>query len=297
MFLFIFLIIIKNNKFKGAAMCVIAKKENLYINEFVNYYRQLGIKKIYLYDNNDLFGENFSNVLKKEIKHNFVEIINVRGKSRYQRQSYEDCYQKHLDQYSWFLFVDIDEFLFIKNNVSLSNFLTDKKFKKCDSIVINYREFGDSDLLHYDDRPVTKRFNSSRYCLSMKSFLKGGIKNARMDVHRPLNIKYYCNSKGEIIVPASYFTYNLSIENAEIRHYITKTIDEFIMRIKKGWPLSKVGEADYYKKINDRTKYFFSINKITEYKLNKIFPFIEDNNLKKFLLMKLNNTKNGTFKI
>ena len=77
------------------------------------------------------------------------------------------------------------------------------------------------------------------------------------------------------------------------------------MRIKKGWPLSKIGSKEYYnkvkflfflifeleiivfnyKKISNRIKYFFSINKITKYKFNKIYPFIKDNNLKRFLLI------------
>ena len=107
--------------------------------------------------------------------------------------------------------------------------MTDKKFKNCDSISINYREFGDSDLLNYDSRPVLERFiNTSRYCLSMKSFVKGGLKNATMDIDRPINIKYHCNSKGEIIVPASYSTHNLSIENAEIRHILQKLLKNLL---------------------------------------------------------------------
>lgn len=142
-----------------------------------------------------------------------------RGKQKYQHHSYNDSYQKHLDQYSWFLFIDVDEYLFIKNNASIFDFLEVKKFKNCDSIVINYMEFGDSDLLNYDGRPLSERFTKrSRFCFSMKSFVKGGIKNATIDIHRPINIRYHCNSKGEIIVPTSYFTHNLSIENAVIRH-------------------------------------------------------------------------------
>jgi hypothetical protein len=33
---------------KNVALCVIAKNENLYIKEFVEYYKNLGIKKIFL---------------------------------------------------------------------------------------------------------------------------------------------------------------------------------------------------------------------------------------------------------
>ena len=142
-------------------MCVIAKLENLYIKEFIYHYIKLGIKKIYLYDNNDILGEHFEDVLENEINSKFVEIINIRGKSKYQIISYNECYQKNLNNYSWFLFVDVDEYLFIKNNNSLNNFLNNKKFKDCDNILINYKEFGDSDLLSYDNRSLIERFNKN----------------------------------------------------------------------------------------------------------------------------------------
>ena len=149
----IFLIIIKllNRKkiyFKGVAICVIAKNENLYINEFVDYYKNLGISKIYLYDNNDISGENFSFILKNDIESNFVEIINARGKKKFQVDAYNDCYRNHRNDYSWFLIIDVDEYLYIKNNVSLFNYLNDIKFKNCNNIHINHKMYGDSDLLY-----------------------------------------------------------------------------------------------------------------------------------------------------
>ena len=55
--------IIKENK--GVGMCSLCKNENLYSKEFVTYYQKLGIKKIIIYDNNDLKGENFNKILKK----------------------------------------------------------------------------------------------------------------------------------------------------------------------------------------------------------------------------------------
>ena len=95
---------------------------------------------------------------------------------------------------------------------------------------INYREFGDSDLLNYDKRPLFIRFvKTYRFSPSIKTFVRGGIKNAIMDIHRSYNIKYYCNSEGKIIIPSAYDIKELSIENAEIKHYITKTIDEFVI--------------------------------------------------------------------
>lgn len=223
-----------NNKkvsFKGVAMCVIAKNENLYINEFLTYYKNLGIKKIFLYDNNDLFGENFTDVISNDIKSNFVELIDVRGKEEFQVEAYNDCYQKNLNKYSWFLFVDVDEFLYIKNNISLTDFLTDKRFTNCSNIHFNYKEFGDSGLLNYDERPIKERFTKNfRYILAIKTIVKGGIKHAKMHIHRSLNVQNYCNSNGEKIIPGDIYTDKITVEKAEIRHYITKTIGEFYKR-------------------------------------------------------------------
>jgi ABC-type branched-subunit amino acid transport system substrate-binding protein len=66
----------------------------------VEYYKNLGIKKIYLYDNNDIDGENFYSILKSYINSEFIKVKNVRGKSEIQIVAYNDCYQRHLNEYS-----------------------------------------------------------------------------------------------------------------------------------------------------------------------------------------------------
>ena len=94
--LIMFLIIICFNFFNEnktvTAICLIAKKENRYIKEFINYYQKLKINKIFLYDNNDLNGEHFEDILSKYINYNFVEIVNYRGKYKPQIQAYNHCY-------------------------------------------------------------------------------------------------------------------------------------------------------------------------------------------------------------
>ena len=44
-------------------ICTLGKQENKYIREFVEYYNRIGVDKIYLYDNNDIKGEKFENVI------------------------------------------------------------------------------------------------------------------------------------------------------------------------------------------------------------------------------------------
>ena len=97
-------------------ICSIVKDENLYIKEFVDYYSNLGIDKLFIYDNNDLEGEKLDDILKDYIKNKFVEIIDVRGLSSIQIPIYNYCYRNNRNFYDWIGFIDIDEYLYIENN-------------------------------------------------------------------------------------------------------------------------------------------------------------------------------------
>ena len=58
---------------KKVCLCVIGKNENLYIQEFINYYNKQGYNHIFLYDNNDINDERFDDVIKNE--KDFISII------------------------------------------------------------------------------------------------------------------------------------------------------------------------------------------------------------------------------
>ena len=52
----------------------LGKQENRYIREFVEHYKNYGVDKIYLYDNNDIKGEKFEDVINDYIEKEIVEI-------------------------------------------------------------------------------------------------------------------------------------------------------------------------------------------------------------------------------
>ena len=109
-------------------MCSIGKNENLYIKEFISYYKKLGYNKIFLYDNNDIDEERFEDVLKNEINKGFVSLINYRGfrgsNINPQLNAYKDCYEKNNLKYDWLSFFDIDEYLeLIPSSLKINNFL------------------------------------------------------------------------------------------------------------------------------------------------------------------------------
>ena len=73
-------------------LCAIAKNENNYIREWVEWYKRLGFTKILLCDNNDVDGETFYESIPVYITSNFVEVLNYRGKTRQQIPAYRDAY-------------------------------------------------------------------------------------------------------------------------------------------------------------------------------------------------------------
>ena len=83
----------------------------MYVNEFVEHYKAIGYNKIFIYDNNDINGEKFEDVIQKEIDEGFVSIINYRGYKGSQFKSYKDCYKNNNLFYDWLSFFDMDEFL------------------------------------------------------------------------------------------------------------------------------------------------------------------------------------------
>ena len=263
---------IKKQK-NGVCLCTIGKNENLYIKEFVEYYYSLGINKIIIYDNNDLNGEKFEDVIKDFIKKKFVDIIDIRGLTSIQIPIYNYCYQKNKDIYDWIGFLDFDEYLFIKNISNVDYYFYNKAFEKCELIFFNWYMFNDNDLIKYDNRKLQDRFATPAGIFLGKSFVRGGFNNLLIpSTHLPgINIQYFCDSKGNRIYPKS-FTPDLKENNhkAYIKHYYSKTVEEFCLKLNRGNAHFHRNHLKYENSIKFRIKLFFVYNKVTPYKIQKL---------------------------
>ena len=275
----IFLILknINKNKELKVCLCTIGKKENLYASEFVEHYKKIGYDKIFIYDNNDIGDERFEDVLNKQISSNFVQIINYRG-YRGKRQSpqsdaFIDCYEKNKNNYDWLSFFDFDEFLEINKNKNIKEYLNNKIFKKCANIKINWLMFSDNDLLYYENILVQKRFTTPLYHdnanIIIKSTVRGNLKfnywRSMNNPHSSSNYLTACNSMGNITNPTTFYSSPFNHEYSYLKHYPTKTIQEYCNKMKKG-------RADLLIKIDNKTlenyfNYFFERNKKTKKKI------------------------------
>ena len=256
------------DKGKGILLSTIGKNENLYIREFVEYYRQLNFSKIIIFDNNDINGEIFDYILNDYIKINYVEIIDIRGFSSAQIAMINYCYQKYKQLYDWIAFFDIDEFLYIKDNLNINKYLYNERFQKCESIAFNWHIYDDDGLEKYENKPLIERFKNLKYrAVQSKSIIRGNLDNLIFpSVHIcAINVNYFCDSTGKRIFPPSFLSTPLTGNYlAYIKHFYTKTAEEFCLKINRG-------DAQFKDKtLFSRILYFFRINKITKNKIKII---------------------------
>jgi len=271
----------KNINDVKVGLCLIGKHENLYAPELIEYYKNLGYNHIFIYDNNDIGDEKFDDVLYNEINNNFVTIINYRGykgpNHNQQQVSYQDCYQRYGSQYDWLSFFDFDEFLYIKKNQTIQEFLSERRYRKCANVKINWLIYTDNDLVYYENKPLQERFTS--YAMDdpvnfhIKSTVRGHLKtNYWRKVINPHTSETKfpcCNALGKKIEYNAYFNIPPNFDFAYLKHYWGKTIEEYCLKIKRGYPDRKVVTINN-DVLKQRFEMFFALNKKTKEKLDYI---------------------------
>ena len=268
LFLFIFIKLNKNEI--KICICTIGKSENLYIKEYISHYKNYGVDKIFLYDNNDINGERFEDVIQDYINDGYIEIINFRGKLKKQFIAYRECLNNNYKKYNYLIFYDIDEFIYLKDTKSLKDYLMRKTFDKCQTIQLNMVAHTDNNLLLYENKPLFERFPKKKInrMEALKSIIKGNIKIDITCIHN-LNKKLKsCNGFGQFNFKEKYiiFTKNPDFKYYYIDHFSFKSTEEFINKLNKGCAVFGKDTSIILKKIG----WYFSTNEITLKKINFI---------------------------
>jgi hypothetical protein len=242
-------------------LCVIGKRENRYVKEFVNHYKKIGYNKIFIYDNNEINDEKFEDVIQDEIDKGFVSIINYRGLKGKQVISYRDCYKNNNKNYDWLSFFDFDEFLELNPPFTkIQDYLGIKKFKKCQNIKINWIYYNNNTSLYYENKPLEQRLKiRTKLGRCIKSTVRGNLPINYWfklgNPHTSLNKFVSCSSSGKLInYSASIYT-PPDVKLAYLKHYHVKSFEELCIKINRG-------NADSQNtKLNKKLKTFFDSHK------------------------------------
>ena len=245
------------------AIIAIAKNEQLYIKEWLDYHINIGFDTIIVADNDDeliLSGHSSDKVI----------IENYTGVERVQPKAYTELFNKYKNDYDWIAFFDIDEFLVLDGLSNVKDLLSGLD---ADEIRLNCKHFTDNNELDVIDGNynVFNRFKTEANVYDLDRFLKSFI-NTRVVLENKKCIYGHglyerklkaVNVLNECIQADSFKSVEPIFVKAWFNHYRTKTIGEYIRQ-----KYYRGGANANPKRYSEWEKYFFQTNVITDEKIN-----------------------------
>lgn len=230
------------------ALVCIAKNEENYIQEWIDYHIKIGFDQIFIYEND----------WKSDIINDKIVTIPVNG-SKMQLQCYNHFINNYKTIYDWAAFIDVDEFIVLKKHKNINDFI--EEYKQYGSVGLNWVLFGDNNLKFEDNYSLLKRFTKRQSTPNphIKSIVNLK-KTSTMYVHNHIGECVDTNHKR---IDNSPFNYDGPIDVAQINHYFCKTKEEFIEKVKRGradtGTLRDITdfEAHNFNEIEDLTAYNF----------------------------------------
>ncbi len=203
---------------KIALVCV-AKWEDYYLEEWLNYNQKLGFDKVIMYQND----------WTTDLEHPILEKRIYDGKS-IQLNAYNEFLDTNTE-YDWVGFIDCDEFIVLKKHNNIKELIEEYKGRS-NAIALNWFMFGNMGIVN-------------RYCNSLLTmFTKRG---AAPNEH--IKVLVNCKSNDRMHMPHN--TNNLAIDTrgykflgpfnqngptdvAYINHYYNKTKEDWMLRCARG---------------------------------------------------------------
>eukprot|EP00798_Chlamydomonas_sp_ICE-L_P015833 gene15833-21958_t len=264
----------------AAAMCTIAKWEGKYIEEWIDYYRSIGFRNIYILDNDasDWTDKNpnpqqeYKNARKKYCSCSGVHVLPFPlQSSTKQMYGYKVCVHLIRQQNAlwerwgkktgtkaprikWVAMFDVDEFLVIKNHSNvvelLEDYLPDDPASTAGQLSLIWLMFGTSNRTGYEPLPVTYRFqHHNGYSAHVKSIVRVDDYVRSPDPHRAA-LKEGKNQIDTNRRPFDGFMNpNGPLDVAVIHHYQTKSLEEWRVKTCKRGRAIYAAKAEQFSKL------------------------------------------------
>lgn len=208
---------------KVVLVCI-AKNEDNYIKEWVDYHLKLGFHKIFIYENNWRCTIDFDS--------NLVVKIPFDGEKK-QLTAYQNFINHHRTFYDWAAFFDVDEFLVLKKHNSIVDIIIEFKNENC--LAVNWVFFGDNNLTEVEDNnySVLSRFTKRQIGVDkhIKSIINLKNNFTFASPHHPKDIQWTDPSGNRNNSPMNEIGND---EVFQLNHYFTKTLNEFKQKSARG---------------------------------------------------------------
>lgn len=225
-------------------VCVCAKNENNTIREWIQYYLNLGFDTIIIGDNND--DDTLEYIIGDFIKNNDVELYDFRGEDCFQLEFYSEVCKE--GDYKWCAFFDADEYLELNCYSDIKQFLATINE---DCVLFHWLMYGSNGrTLHEAEYQVIRTYTVPVCPISIfpenmfiKSIARGGVFNddcwfngSHLPCSDTKTITYNIGGVRVTNGGVEYQFFPICYKCGYIRHYYTKSLEEWEEKASRGWP-------------------------------------------------------------
>lgn len=205
---------------KKIALVCIAKNEDDYLHEWIDYHKKLGFDDIFIIQNDWRWNSDSPHAHKL--------ILDGVGM---QQPAYNAFANTYRNEYDWAAFYDVDEFLVLNKHKNVHEFVNDYS-TKANAIGVNVMLFGNNGLTKKtEDLSQIRRFTKRQSTVNKHVKCLVSLKvDFHMFTHNP-NIPW---TDTEYSLHTGPFNEHGSIEIAQLNHYFCRTQEEFQTKIHRG---------------------------------------------------------------
>ena len=222
-------------------LCAIARRENLYLAEWIEWHLAAGFDDITVYDNNDADGECVAQVCGRydgRVRYD----LTFRGRAEsggcpVQLEAYNRRYKEvsGAGGDAYILYLDIDEFFTAGGGRSVGEwFLSVFGGRRPQAVRLREESYGAGGETRWRDIPVTERFRrpspNGGEQLWVKHMYRAGVQGLRM-----VNVHYTAGRVDTRYSDGRQAEWKQSCTDsrcpwgaAKIRHYVTKSLEEYV---------------------------------------------------------------------
>ena len=218
-------------------VCVTAiiKNEAVYIEEWLCYHRALGVDHFFIFDNNS--EDKIDDVLQPYINHGIVTLIRwpmLGGQI--------DAYNYSMHFFGrateWMAYIDLDEFIALKDTASLPEFLS--ALTAADQLLIPWRSFGFSGHRKRPPGLVIENYTIAQDIppegfprVNAKAIVRTSAAK-RVTAHFAFTTSQATVDGLNKRVAEDFYLKNPNFDRIQVNHYYTKSYEEFEAKLARG---------------------------------------------------------------
>jgi hypothetical protein len=209
----------------GVALCCRIRDEGRHLEEWIEYYLAAGIEHFFFYEK--LSEDNYRDVLKPYVDRGVVTLCDNWPHIPVSPTAEQDCILRSIGRFEWVGFVDADEFVVIRDNRSIGEFLSD--YRSQVGVALHMYLFGSNGHKSRPSGPVISEY--TRRSADIDWHLKCFVRPERVAKYRNPHSWYYQGMRHAVTEIGQRVSGSFSVpptaEFAWINHYYHKSDQDY----------------------------------------------------------------------